>query len=58
MTGVSSGYRLFKFWEKETTLEVPLRLHFVWIGREIEDKYLDNILSFLKYNGHYEVGNT
>ena len=58
ITGISSGYRFSTFWEKETSLEVPLRLHFLWVGKEIPDKYIDNILSFIKYNEHYEVRNT
>ena len=58
ITGISSGYSFYTFWEKETSLEVPLRLHFLWVGKEIPDKYIDNFFSFLTYNEHYEVRNT
>ena len=41
--------------DKEIIFDVPTKLHLVWIGKEIPEKYIDNILSFEKYNGQYDV---
>ena len=41
--------------DKEIIFDVPTKLHLVWIGKEIPQKYIDNILSFEKYNGQYDV---
>ena len=55
LTGINTNYKLSTFWEKEIIFDVPTKLHFVWIGKEIPQKYIDNILSFEKYNRQYEV---
>ena len=58
LTGVNSNYRLSTLstiWHKEIVFDVPAKLHFVWIGKEIPNNYLDNIISFQKYNMQYEV---
>ena len=55
LTGINTNYKLSTFWEKEIIFKVPTKLHFVWIGKEIPEKYIDNILSFEKYNRQYEV---
>ena len=55
LTGRSTSYRLSTLWQKEIIFDVPTKIHFVWIGKEIPQKYIDNILSFEKYNGQYDV---
>jgi len=41
--------------EKERLYCVPKKLHFIWLGKLIPEKYQQNILSFRKYNPEYEI---
>ena len=33
------------------------KIHFVWFGKKIPEKYVNNILTFRRYNPYYEVNN-
>ena len=55
LTGVKNNYIYIYIWDKEIIFDVPAKLHFVWIGKEIPNKYMDNIISFQNYNRQYEV---
>ena len=41
---------------REETYAVPRRLHFIWIGTKIQDKYVDNIRKYVEDNPDYKVG--
>jgi len=41
--------------EAEKTYCVPRKIHFVWIGEEIPDKYRKNIKTFVDLNPNYQI---
>ncbi|XP_023341973.1 inositol phosphoceramide mannosyltransferase 3 [Eurytemora carolleeae] len=41
--------------EPETSYTVPKKLHFIWMGKHIPEKYQKNILTFVKVNPDYQV---
>lgn len=47
-------YSFAKIVGREATLDVPARVHFVWLGKIIPEKYLENLYTFNDYED-YEV---
>ena len=47
-------YNFSKINGREANLDVPARIHFVWLGQIIPEKYLENINTF-KNLENYEV---
>ena len=47
-------YAFSKIVGREAVLETPERVHFVWIGKVIPEKYLNNLKTFGNYE-NYEV---
>ena len=41
--------------ERETSWSLPTRVHFIWVGSLIRDKYVDNINYFCNHNPEYQV---
>jgi len=41
--------------EPETSWTLPSVLHFIWLGDIIPEKYINNILSFITNNKHFQV---
>jgi len=41
--------------EQETEHCIPKRMHFLWFGNEIPEKYIKNIMSFRRNNPYYEI---
>ena len=41
--------------EPETSWSLPNRVHFIWIGSVIKDKYVNNINNFCNHNPEYQV---
>ena len=41
--------------EPETSWTLPSRVHFIWIGSVIPDKYVNNINNFCEHNPEYQV---
>ena len=41
--------------ERETSWSLPTRVHFIWVGSLIRDKYVDNINNFCNHNPEYQV---
>ena len=39
----------------ETSWSLPTRVHFIWIGSLIRDKYVNNINNFCNHNPDYQV---
>ena len=39
----------------EASYIVPLKIHFIWLGSFIPDKYMNNILTYKQNNKHYEI---
>ena len=50
----SPRYSYSKIVGREASLDVPEKVHFVWLGKVIPDKYLDNMKTF-RNNTNYEV---
>ena len=40
---------------RERRYKVPKKLHFIWIGTEIQDEYLENIEKYVEQNPTYKV---
>ena len=40
---------------RERHYKVPKKLHFIWIGTEIQDEYLENIEKYVEQNPTYKV---
>ena len=49
-------YSYAKIAGREASLDVPERIHFVWMGRVLPKKYIKNMRTF-KNNTSYEVSN-
>ena len=57
LTGVKNNYIYIYIWDIEITFDVPAKLHFVWIGKEIPKRFPINIWTTLS---HFRstIGNT